>query len=121
FRAEQAKLHLTDEKSLRRVYGLKGPAKMPLGFPVVWEQPGTRLVAATSERVPLSKISTDPATSALPFEIRPDRSREPDGAREETRHVVTGFYRGRRFEMVSPVVLHHRPDLTGFLPEMPKT
>jgi hypothetical protein len=121
FRDKQTTLHITDEKSMRRVYGLRAAEGAPPGFPVVWERPGARLLAPEKpERIAL-KVDTDPAGASVPFEIRPDRMRTPDGPREESSQVVVGFYRGRRFEMASPVVLHHKPDWTGILPQMPPT
>src|SRR5262249_11221304 len=121
YRAEKTPLHITDEASLRRIYALQGATGAPEGFPTVWEKTGSLLLPPEQTgRVALSKVSDKPADSGRPFVVRPDCARTPLGPREVSTHSVTGFYRGRTFALESPVVLHHRPDLTSYRPEPPR-
>jgi Mg-chelatase subunit ChlD len=108
FRPDAPLWHLTDEPRLVRRYGVAAPAQAPPGELALWPEPGQSLRREKDgEGRQLLKVSADPQAASVRAVITP----EPAGARDATEQV-SGYFRGRRFALTTPVRRYYQPDLT---------
>ncbi len=129
FQEQPPILHVTDEQSISRSYGLRAPKGMPPGYPVVWAESA----ALFYYRNPGDGDRRVVDKAAVTAEAKPEGSRQtyelvpvPDlvssaARKDEKGHVFRGVFRGHRFDVKTEVHRHYRPDVTAYQPPVPQT
>ena len=118
-----AVLHVTDEDLVSRGFTLKKAKKAPDGIPAVWTEVGKGLKPADPNDLERRAVLRDKARPDAPVEIeyvlKPEAVPGTGAAKEDSDYDFYGFFRGRVEKLHTKVMLHHRPEITSYLPEFP--
>jgi hypothetical protein len=112
FSREEKILHITDERRLVRKYGVAVPAGAPPGELALWPEKGKSLKRQQDNPdrwlLPVHEASLDDAFAPEPTNVR------------EATDQVSGYFRGRHFNLTTQVRRYKEPDLIALQHEWPR-
>ncbi len=115
FRSDKQLWHVTDEERYVRVYDVAAPAEAPDGLIALWPEKVKGLRRKDSDLARrLVPLHAQAGEGAVRYELE----REP-GIDGDVTEQVAGYFRGRHFELSTPVRLHGRPNIVAYNPVQP--